>query len=171
MRNIKIFVFIISGMLLLSACSSTVKLNEEIADKGNLPPESVIRPCCINPNDLTKPHDDPSNILAKRSIYFDFDGYSVNDEFKPLVQAHAKYLAMHKELQVIIVGNTDERGGREYNLALGHKRAEAVRFLFALFGVPEVQMEAITYGAEKPKAEGSNEAAWAENRRADIVYK
>lgn len=172
MRNVTIFALIISSVVLLSACGSTVKLDEETAGKVKILPPPEVRTCCINPDKLiTRPHDEPGSILAKRSIYFDLDGYSVKGEFRPLVEAHAKYLAMHKELQVIIVGNTDERGGREYNLALGQKRAEAVRFLFKLLGVPDGQMEAISYGAEQPKAEGSNEAAWAENRRADIVYK
>ena len=109
-------------------------------------------------------------MLAKRSIYFDFDSYIVKDEFKGVVEAHAKYLVAHKDRKVVIQGNTDERGGREYNLALGQKRAEAVRKAMALLGVPESQIEAVSFGKEKPKAQGSDEAAYAENRRSDIAY-
>jgi peptidoglycan-associated lipoprotein len=114
--------------------------------------------------------NDPASILAKRSVYFDLDSYVVKDEFKSVVEAHAKYLIAHTDRKVIIQGNTDERGGSEYNLALGQKRAEAVRRALAVLGVSDAQLEAVSFGKEKPKAAGSNEAAWAENRRSDIVY-
>jgi peptidoglycan-associated lipoprotein len=116
------------------------------------------------------PLNDPKGELAKRSVYFDYDSYVVKDEFKPLIAAHGKYLSQHKERKIIIQGNTDERGGSEYNLALGQKRAEAVRKSLTLVGVPDAQMEAVSLGKEKPKALGHDEASWAENRRADIVY-
>ncbi len=118
------------------------------------------------PRELT----DPKSKLSQRSIYFDLDKYDVKDEYRDLVAAHAKYLVANPGFKVLIQGNTDERGGSEYNLALGQKRAEAVRKALALSGTPDAQMEAVSYGKEKPKASGSNEAAWAENRRADIVY-
>ncbi len=120
-----------------------------------------------NAND---PLSDPSSILAKRSIYFDLDSYVVKDEYKSVIDAHGKYLASRPDRKVLIQGNTDERGGSEYNLALGQKRADAVRRALALRGVPESQMEAVSFGKEKPKAMGSNEEAWKENRRADIAY-
>src|SRR5439155_18413217 len=118
----------------------------------------------------TDPLNDPQGVLAKRSIYFDFDSYIVKDEFKGVVEAHAKYLVAHKDRKVVIQGNTDERGGREYNLALGQKRAEAVRKSMAPPRVAEAQVEAGSLGKEKPKALGSDEASWAEKRRADTVY-
>ena len=118
----------------------------------------------------TDPLNDPKGVLAKRSVYFDYDSYTVKEEFKPTVDAHAKYLNANKSRKIIIQGNTDDRGGREYNLALGQKRAEAVRQAMSLLGVPEGQVEAVSLGKEKPKALGSDEAAYAENRRADIVY-
>ena len=120
-----------------------------------------------NAND---PLSDPSSILAKRSVYFDLDSYVVKDEYKTVMDAHGKYLASRPDRKVLIQGNTDERGGSEYNLALGQKRADAVRRALALRGVPESQMEAVSFGKEKPKAMGSNEEAWRENRRADIAY-
>jgi peptidoglycan-associated lipoprotein len=116
------------------------------------------------------PLSDPSSILANRSIYFDLDSFIVRDEYKSVIDAHGKYLASRPDRKVIIQGNTDERGGSEYNLALGQKRADAVRRALAQRGVPESQMEAVSYGKEKPKALGSNEEAWKENRRADIAY-
>ena len=119
---------------------------------------------------FNEPLSDPSSILANRSIYFDLDSYIVKDEYKSVIDAHGKYLASRPDRKVLIQGNTDERGGSEYNLALGQKRADAVRRALAQRGVPESQMEAVSYGKEKPKAMGSTEEAWKENRRADIAY-
>ena len=113
---------------------------------------------------------DPSSILSKRSIYFDFDRYDVRDEFKPLVEAHARYLRDNKQAKMLVQGNTDERGSREYNLALGQKRSEAVKRMLLLLGAREDQVEAVSLGEEKPKAEGHTEEAWAQNRRGDILY-
>lgn len=108
--------------------------------------------------------------LAKRSVYFDYDSYAVKDEYRQVIDANGRFLNSNKNRRVIVQGNTDERGGSEYNLALGQKRAEAVRRQLALVGVPEGQIEAVSLGKEKPRATGHDEAAWAENRRADFVY-
>ena len=117
------------------------------------------------------PYKDPSNILYKeRSVYFDFDKYVVKSEFNAALTAHGKYLSTAPALNVRIEGNSDERGGSEYNLALGQKRAEAVKKFLMVQGAKEGQLEAVSYGKEKPKASGHDEAAWAQNRRADIVY-
>ena len=113
---------------------------------------------------------DPSNILSRRSIFFDYDQYTVKEEFKPVVSAHARVLSQHRELRATIQGNTDERGSREYNLALGQRRADAVKSMMTLLGAPAGQIETISFGEEKPRAQGQTEQAWAENRRADIVY-
>ena len=119
------------------------------------------------------PINDPkSSVYGKRSIYFDFDSYKVKPEYQSVVEAHAKYLRDNKDKKanIVIQGNTDERGTTEYNVALGQKRSEAVKKSLSLLGVDASQVEAVSFGKEKPKAEGDNEAAWAENRRADIVY-
>ena len=116
------------------------------------------------------PLNDPASILANRSVYFDFDSFVIRDEFKAAVEAHGKFLANNPSRKVVIQGHTDERGGSEYNLALGQKRAEAVRRALGLAGARDSQMEAVSFGKEKPKAVGANEEAWAQNRRADIVY-
>jgi peptidoglycan-associated lipoprotein len=113
---------------------------------------------------------DPASPLSKRSVYYDFDMYNIREEFQPLVEAHAKFLREHKDLRVRVEGNCDERGSREYNLALGQRRADAIKRAMTLLGVPARQIETVSFGAEKPKAQGSSEDAWAENRRSDIVY-
>ena len=117
------------------------------------------------------PLKDPGNILSKRSVYFDYDSNLVKDEYKPLVTAHARYLTQNRSAQVRVEGNADERGSREYNLALGQRRADAVKQMMELLGAKAAQIESTSFGEEKPKAAGHDEAAWSENRRADIKYK
>jgi peptidoglycan-associated lipoprotein len=117
------------------------------------------------------PHKDPANILSqKRSVYFDYDQFVIKDEFKATVEVHAKYLQGNRALRVILQGNTDERGTREYNIALGQKRSDAVKKLMVLLGATEIQIETVSFGKEKPRREGHDETSWAENRRVDIVY-
>ncbi|MGE5104900.1 MAG: peptidoglycan-associated lipoprotein Pal [Betaproteobacteria bacterium] len=113
---------------------------------------------------------DPNSILSKRSVYFDFDSFVVKDEFKPLVEAHARYLQQNANARMTIQGNTDERGSREYNIALGQKRADAVKRMMLLLGARDNQIETVSFGEERPKNPGHDESAWAENRRDDIVY-
>ncbi|MFD1555298.1 peptidoglycan-associated lipoprotein Pal [Paraburkholderia silviterrae] len=150
----------------LAACKSGVKTgeNENTGAMSTQPnPNAVAQ---VNVDDL----DNPNSPLAKRSVYFDFDSYSVKDDYQSLLQAHAQYLKTHPQRHVLIQGNTDERGSSEYNLALGQKRAEAVRRVLALDGVGDSQMEAVSLGKEKPVALGHDEASWSQNRRADLVY-
>src|SRR5260363_118742 len=116
------------------------------------------------------PLNDPNSPLAQRSIYFGFNRYDLAEEDQSLLLQHARYLKEHSQRRILIQGNTDERGTSEYNLALGQKRAEAVRRALALMGVNGEQMEAVSLGKEKPQAFGHDEAAWSQNRRADIVY-
>ncbi len=105
---------------------------------------------------------------SQRVVYFDFDSFVIKDEFQSLLDGHAKVLARTSGKRMVIEGHTDERGGREYNLALGQKRAEAVVKSLALLGVPEGQLEAVSFGEERPAATGGDEAAWARNRRAEL---
>ena len=116
------------------------------------------------------PLRDPNNILSKRSVYFDFDSFVVKDEYKPLIEAHGRYLAGNRSARMTIQGNTDERGSREYNIALGQKRADSVKRMLMLMGAQEAQVETVSFGKEKPRNPGHDEAAWAQNRRDDIVY-
>ena len=150
----------------LAACHSGVKLDEG-ANKGAIgtqPDANAVQQVNVDPL------NDPNSPLAKRSIYFDFDSYAVRDDYQPLLQQHAQYLKSHPDRHVLIQGNTDERGTSEYNLALGQKRAEAVRRSMSLLGVADTQMEAVSLGKEKPQATGHDESSWAQNRRADLAY-
>jgi len=113
---------------------------------------------------------DPNNILSKRSVYFEFDSFTVSEQYKPLIEAHARYLVANRNARMTMQGNTDERGSREYNIALGQKRADAVRRMLTLLGAQDAQIETVSLGKEKPKNAGHDEAAWAENRRADMLY-
>jgi len=116
------------------------------------------------------PLKDPRNILSKRNVYFEYDSFVISEQYKPIVEAHAKYLVANRSARVTLQGNTDERGSREYNIALGQKRADAVKRMLTLMGVQEIQIETISFGKEKPRREGHDEASWAENRRVDIIY-
>jgi peptidoglycan-associated lipoprotein len=174
MHNLKSLAFIISTAAVLAACSSP-KLQEapKVEEKppvAQTPPPADNREIRPVETGNVDPLNDPKGVLANRSVYFDFDSYAVRDDGKPVVSNHAGYLTKHTERKVLIQGNTDERGGTEYNLALGQKRAEAVRKAMSALGVSDGQMEAVSLGKEKPKATGHDESAWAENRRADIVY-
>ena len=117
------------------------------------------------------PLKDPGSILYKRGVYFDYDSNAVKDEFRPLIQAHAKYLVENRGASARLEGNTDERGSREYNLALGQRRAEAVKKIMTVIGVPEARLETVSFGKEKPVAEGHEESSWWKNRRTDVKYR
>jgi peptidoglycan-associated lipoprotein len=169
----------------LAACSSTPTDEQTPAGVEDRQPapvqpgaqtQPVQRPP-VSGVDLTKPKPvarspltDPASILSKRSIYYDLDRYDIKEEYRSLVEAHARYLRDNRNAKMLIQGNTDERGSREYNLALGQRRAEGVKKMLILLGASEAQVEAVSLGEEKPKAEGSNEAAWAQNRRSDMLY-
>ena len=182
MRGFKT-IAVLLALLVMSACS-TVKLDEKApvedrasksVEKAPAPAEAPMTaqpaPAAIDATPTkADPLNDATGMLAKRSIYFDLDSYVIKDEFKSVIEAHAKYLVSRTDRKVILQGNTDERGGSEYNLALGQKRAEAVRKALSLAGVSEQQMEAVSFGKEKPKAMGSDESAWSQNRRTDIAY-
>lgn len=116
------------------------------------------------------PLNDPKSILAGRSVYYPFDVSVVQAADKPLVEAHAKYLSEHASHAVRLEGNCDERGSNEYNLALGQRRADGVKKMLEMGGASAAQLSTVSYGEEKPRAAGHNEAAWAQNRRTDIDY-
>ena len=107
---------------------------------------------------------------VERIVYFDYDSYTVKPEFQSLIDGHARFLKANPQRRISIEGHTDERGGREYNLALGQKRSEAVRRALTLLGVNDGQIEAVSFGKEKPAVTGSGEEVWAQNRRAEIRY-
>jgi len=110
------------------------------------------------------------SLLSKRSVYYEYDRYDIQEEYVPIIEAHAKLLMAHSDLKIIVQGNCDDRGSREYNLALGQRRSDSVRRAMVLLGVNEKQIETVSFGAEKPVAFGQDEESWAKNRRSDIVY-
>lgn len=155
---------------LLAACSSQPPAPEA---KPAPPPPKVEAPApkteAVDPWGVAALKD-PNSILSKRSVYFDFDEYVIKDEFRSLVEAHAKFLGHNPSIKMLIQGNADERGSREYNLALGQKRAEAVKKALVLQGGQESQVEAVSLGEEKPRCTEHSEDCWAQNRRDDMLY-
>ena len=113
---------------------------------------------------------DPSSILSKRTIYFDYDKFDVKEEYRPLVEAHAKYLRENPNAKMLIQGSADERGSREYNVALGQRRSDNVKKMLMLLGAREAQVESVSLGEEKPACGEHNEQCWAKNRRGEMLY-
>jgi len=116
------------------------------------------------------PLDNPESEVYKKVVYFDFDTSNIKDEYKPLLKAHAQYLMDHPNARVTLEGNTDERGSREYNMALGERRAKAVYQYLTLLGVSGSQLQTVSFGEERPAALGHDEQAWAKNRRVELDY-
>jgi peptidoglycan-associated lipoprotein len=166
-----------SAALLLSACGSSVKLNDvPVDDVKPVPVVSSDTQDEANARAVQNVNMQAENLDAKapavsRVVYFDYDSFVVRPEFQSAIEAHARFIVTNKVSRVMIDGHTDERGGREYNLALGQKRAEAVRQSLRLLGVSDAQMEAVSFGKEKPAMQGSSEEAMAKNRRAEINYR
>ncbi len=160
---------------LILGCGTT-PLPEDGADIAPVETRSsdVVAPVTADDLDasgLPRVLTDPQSKLSQRSIYFDLDRFEIKGEYQSLVAAHAKYLVDNRGFKVLIQGNTDERGSREYNLSLGQKRADAVKRSLVLLGAREDQVESVSLGEEKPRNPGAGEEAWAENRRADILYR
>ena len=174
MRQLSATALVLTAAVLFAGCSST-KLEDKpaIVDKPVASTaQTQVDTRTVAPVDTVAKDDLNSNpALANRSVYFDTDSYVVKDEYAPVVTAHSKYLSKMKDRKILIQGNTDERGGSEYNLALGQKRAEAVRKSMTVSGASDAQIEAVSLGKEQPMATGHDESAWSQNRRADIVYK
>ncbi len=153
--------------------AKTAEATAKVADIGAAAKSGGAQDAAILPySGGTSPADlkDPASVLSKRRVQFDYDSAAIRDEFHALLEAHAKYIKANSGAKVILQGNTDERGSREYNLALGQRRAESVFKALNLLGVPDSQMEAVSMGEEKPIAEGHDEAAWQQNRRTEILY-
>ncbi len=166
--------------LALAGCGSNVKLDEapvvdakvkpvdgSAAAAGTQGSSAGTSQSQVTAVDLSKTATAPQATLG-RVVYFDFDSFVVKEDFRSLIEGHAKVLATNKGKRILVEGHTDERGGREYNLALGQKRAQAVAKSLALLGAGEAQVEAVSYGEERPSAEGHDEDAWAKNRRAEL---
>lgn len=175
MKNISLYLVIAA---LLGACASEptkTQTGAQVEDRSqsqtppSTPPTADTQPL-PPPVSSVSPLKDPNNILSQRSVFYDLDSFEVKPEYKALVEAHGNYLASNPNAKVFLQGNTDERGSREYNLALGQKRADGVRKILALLGAKEAQVEAVSLGEEKPRAECHEESCWSQNRRTDFVY-
>ena len=159
--------------LLITGCSST----PDTAEQTSAPVESrtsgnvaTVTAGDMDSRKLPPELTDPKSILSKRSVYFDYDKFDIKAEYKDLVAAHAKFLTNNRQFKMLIQGNTDERGSREYNLALGQKRADVVKQALMLLGAKEAQGESVSLGEEKPRCEDRTEACYGENRRGDMLY-
>ena len=165
-------IYSLAIVALIAGCSSGTKLNDApVTDRsgaagGQQGSSTAVAPVTIDPNASTA----QGPVGIERIVYFDYDSYTVKPEFQALIDGHARFLKGNQQRRISIEGHTDERGGREYNLALGQKRSEAVRRALTLLGVNDAQIEAVSFGKEKPAAQGSGEEAWAQNRRAEIRY-
>ncbi len=169
-------VFTLAVVAAIAGCSSGTKLNDvPVVDRGASGQggagaggaASGVAPVTID----TSAQNAAGPVGVARIIYFDYDSYTVKPDYQSLIDGHARFLKANPQRHVSLEGHTDERGGREYNLALGQKRAEAVRRALGLLGVNDSQLEAVSFGKEKPAVPGSGEAVWAQNRRVEISYR
>ena len=165
-------------LALLAGCSSTPMTSEQTgaavedrtAASVETPQVQTVTPSADAGGSNVSALEDPNSPLSQRSIFFDYDSFVLRGEFQPLVEVHADFLLDNPQMRMLIQGNADERGSREYNLALGQKRSDAVRRALTLLGVPETQIESVSLGEEKPRCMDSVEDCWAQNRRADVLY-
>ena len=181
---------LLSGLamaLVLAACKSTpmvdkpavvdkspaTKTAPKAADSNSGADTSTIKEVAIDSNatgNANNPLNDPNNILSKRNIYFDYDSDAIKAEFRPLIEAHAKYLLANANAKMVLQGNTDERGTREYNLSLGQRRSGAVKKSLNVLGVQDKQIETVSFGEEKANTACADEACYQGNRRVNVVY-
>jgi peptidoglycan-associated lipoprotein len=172
----KLFAFAVAAVL--AGCASTPEMESKAGVEDRMPTTSApaqqggsaVTPVAPKTEQLANPLKDPNNILSKRSIFYDYDKYDVKDEYKPLLQAHARYIAQNRGAKMLIQGNADERGSREYNIALGQKRADGVKKILQLMGVQESQMESVSLGEEKPRCTETTVDCYSQNRRSDMLY-
>jgi peptidoglycan-associated lipoprotein len=182
----KRFLLALSCAALLVGCGSSVKLDDvAVEDKTGTPVGAqgaagaagaagsigAMANSGVAAVDLTKSGSNAAIQEGPRIIYFDYDSFVIKPDFQSMIETHARHLRAEKSRHAVIEGHTDDAGGREYNLALGQKRAEAVRRALGLLGVADSQLEAVSYGKEKPAALGTDEASMAQNRRAEIIYR
>ena len=167
-------------VVLLAGCASTRKEEPKagVEDRTPSPTTAVpappgvttVTPSGPSADQLPNALRDPNSILSKRSLFYDYDMYDVRDEYKPMLQAHARYLAQNRNARMLIQGNCDERGSREYNIALGQKRADGVKKMLLLMGAQENQVESVSLGEEKPRCTETTEPCYSQNRRSDMLY-
>lgn len=156
----------------LAGCASGVKLDEAaVEDRSGTAASGVSSLDARNLSGMNAGGIKPGPAGVSNVVYFDYDSYTIKPEFQSLLEAHARFMKANKNLRANLEGHTDERGGSEYNLALGQKRSEAVRRALAVLGISDSQMEAVSFGKEKPAVQGADESAFAKNRRTEIIYR
>ncbi|HSS46426.1 MAG TPA: peptidoglycan-associated lipoprotein Pal [Burkholderiales bacterium] len=170
----KILLSILLASLLAACASQEAKEQSKAAVEERTPTQTTAPTPQTAPAQresvAVDPLHDPSNILSRRSVYYDFDSSSIKDEYRPLVEAHARYLSGNRSARVTVQGNCDERGSREYNLALGQRRADGVKKAMTVLGASSSQIQTVSFGKEKPKCTEHGESCWSQDRRSDIVY-
>jgi len=164
--------FAVVALALMYGCASTpeTKPTEPAvtpAQPPSPPPATEVKPL---PPTAVQGDSLKDGTLGKRSVFYDLDKYDVKDEYRPLLQAHGKYLAEHRNAKMLVQGNCDERGSREYNIALGQRRSEGVKRMLVLMGATASQVESVSLGEEKPRCTDHTESCWSENRRSDMLY-
>jgi len=164
--------FSVLAVALMYGCASTpeTKPTEPQAAPAQppaAPPSTAVQP--IQPGTV-QGESLKDGTLGKRSVYYDLDKYDIKAEFRPLLQAHGKYLAEHRNAKMLVQGNCDERGSREYNIALGQRRSEGVKRMLVLMGASDSQVEPVSLGEEKPRCTEHTEGCWSQNRRSDMLY-
>lgn len=176
----KHFLLTLGAVVLMAGCGSAVKLDSvpvedkagtTVLQQGSEGSGSAVGKGGVTSVDIGKSTQQAAIPAGPRIVYFDYDSVVIKPEFQSVIETHARHIKADSGRRVAIEGHTDERGGREYNLALGQKRAEAVRSALGLLGVADSQMEAVSFGKEKPAVQGSDEDAMARNRRAEISYR
>jgi len=179
MRAILTILTASAAALILSACETAPTATQKPpADTGTAPAPAAPQSSSPSSVDLgnkpgasgLSPLKDPNNILSKRSVYFDFDKFDVKEEYRAIVEAHANYLRQNPNAKMLIQGNADERGSREYNVGLGQRRSDTVKRALVLLGAREGQIESVSLGEEKPVCTEHAEGCWAKNRRDDMLY-
>ena len=172
--SIRVLVILLFSLSLF-ACSTTEETKDEVAvedqgsslDQGS---DTQTYGTGESNNSGMSALDDPNSPLSNRIIYFEYDSSEVMAQYRPVVEAHAAYLASNPTVTVTLEGHADERGSREYNLALGERRAEAVKRQMTLLGASDSQIKVVSYGEERPAIDGHDEYAWSQNRRVEILY-
>lgn len=177
-KGLNSLLLLVFSIAFLAACEGTTETKDESAVSGSSSgsgssssESATTMPAGSGSGWAGHPLDDPDSLLSKRIVYFEFDESVILDQDRPILEAHAEYLAQNPGASVTLEGHTDERGTREYNLALGERRAQSVRQFMSLLGASGQQLRTVSYGEERPAAAGHNEEAWALNRRVEIIYR
>ena len=169
-----------AALMLAAGCQTTPMPEDPAASSAQSPSAANMRPVerpKITGVEVSAARQDasalkdPKSLLSKRSIYFDYDRFDVKEDYRPILEAHARYLRDNPSARMLVQGNADERGSREYNVALGQKRSQSVMKVLMLLGAQEAQLEAVSLGEEKPRCSEPGEQCWSKNRRGDILYR